>query len=61
MYLRPLDLSLFPHEGLGGLVVVLNERLNGSKQFRGAIEAGSSEHFAPKDVEPYLDLVQPAG
>ena len=61
MYPRSFDLSLFPHEGFGGLVVVLDEHLNGSKQFRGAIEAGSSEHFAPQDVEPYLDLLQPAG
>jgi hypothetical protein len=60
MYLRSFDLTLFPYERLGDLVVVLDERLDGSDQFSGTVKAGSSKHFAPQDVEPDFNWVQPA-
>jgi hypothetical protein len=56
-----MDLGLAPGEGVGGLVVVLDEGIDVFPELRDAGEAGRFQGLAAEDREPALNLVEPGG
>ncbi len=56
-----MNLGLGPGEGVGGFVVVGDERINVSPEFGNAGEAGAVQRLASDDREPTLDLIEPGG
>ena len=56
-----MDCGADPCEGLGRLVVGMNEGIDLLSDLAGRCEAGAAECRATENGEPDLDLVEPAG
>src|ERR1700737_1812257 len=56
-----MDLRFAPGEGVGGLVVALDEGIDVFPELRNTGEAGALEGLPAEDREPAFDLVEPGG